>query len=90
MIDKYLKVIKEKREIDKNKNKIIPTRILLGDIVVFLNGTLQAPGLTKVFRPNGYLNLFQVIRKDKQSSTLEIQSLRTGQVHTTDMRKVRK
>ena len=44
MIDKYLKVIKEKREIDKNKNK----------------------------------------------STLEIQSLRTGQVHTTDMRKVRK
>ena len=57
---------------------------------MFLNGTVQAPGLTKVFHPNGYLNLFQVIRKDKQSSTLEIQSLRTGQVHTTDMRKVRK
>ena len=74
----------------KNKSKIIPNRILLGDIVVFLNETVQAPGLSKAFRPNGYLNLFQVIKKDKHSSTLEIQSLRTGQINTTDIRKVRK
>ena len=92
LIDKYEKIIKEKREMDKNKNKskIIPNRILLGDIVVFLNETVQAPGLSKAFRPNGYLNLFQVIKKDKHSSTLEIQSLRTGQINTTDIRKVRK
>ena len=92
LIKKYEQILKEKREKLKlsNKPKTPNDKISTGDICIFLDETVQAPGLLKVFRPNGYLSLFQVIKKNKLASTLEIQSLRTGQIHSTDLRKIRK
>ena len=92
IIEKYIKILKDKRETDKNKNKskIKHIRISAGDIVVFLNETTQPTGVSSAFQPNGYLNIFQVLRKFKPSSTIEILNLRTGTIHTTDLKKVRK
>ena len=75
---------------NKNKSKIKHVRISAGDIVVFLNETVQPAGVSSAFKPNGYLNIFQVLRKFKPSSTIEIINLHTGALHTTDLKKVRK
>ena len=92
IIKKYESIIQQKKEYEKNKNKskIIPHRFVVGDIVVFLNDQVPTIGTSKFIRANGHLALFQVIKKHKESSNVEIQNLRTGKIVFTDSRKIRK
>ena len=90
LIQKYETLLRDKKSLEKTKNKPAPDRIVVGDLVIFVNDQTPVIGTSKFIRANGHLALFQVIRKHKPSTNVEIQNLRTGKIIHTDIRKIRK
>jgi len=84
------KELKKLENIKMSKLNIKQETIHTGDIVLFLDNTNPAAGVSKQLSPKLYLDLFQVLGKASKSKNLEIMSLRTGSIHTVHKSQIRK
>jgi len=82
--------LKKLENIKKSEFNLKPETIHTGDIVLFIDNTNPALGVTKQLSPKTYLELFQVLQKASKSKNYEIISLRTGLIHTVHKTQIRK
>ena len=92
LIDKFEKErnIKKLENMKKSKLNLRQDTIHTGDMVLFIDNTNPAIGVSKQLSPKLYLELFQVLNKASKSKNYEIISLRTGLKHTVHKSQIRK